>query len=111
MENELTLEKLRVKERLEEVEKHMKTGDENRQLLLNGFESLKTTVVSMEVALFGQKGQLGLVQRMDAVLKIADGIKWVLQKIFIAMCTAIAWAVLPGLFKYLSIVLTKHTGG
>lgn len=109
--NELTLEKLRVKERLEAVEKHMEDGEKNRQTLMKGFEEMTGTVRSMEKTLFGEKGQVGLAQRMDAVLKIADGIKWVLTKIFLAICSAIALAVLPAILKYVAMALTKHVGG
>jgi hypothetical protein len=107
----LTLEKLRVKERLEAVEDHMKAGEENRRVLIDGFSRLEKSVNNMETTLFGEKGQPGLAQRMDSVLKIAEGIKWVLTKIFLAICTAIGLAVAPSLFKYLSQILTKHTGG
>lgn len=110
MDENFKLEKLRVVERLEAVEDHMKKGEENRQVLISGFNSLTATVKRMEVTLFGEQGELGIVQRMDAFLKIADAIKWVLQKIFVAICSAIALSMMPGLLKYISEVL-KNQGG
>lgn len=110
MSEDFTLEKIRVKERLESIESHMKTGDLNRQLLMTSFSEVREAVRNMETKLYGSNGTPGLTQRMDAVLKIADGIKWVLQKIFLAICSAIALAFLPEALKYLSIILTKHGG-
>lgn len=109
--NELTLEKLRVKERLEAVENHMKIGEENRVVLISGFNDLKEAVKGIQVTLFGENGQLGLAQRMDAFLKIAEGIQWLLTKIFLAICSAIALATMPGLFTYIGSILKKHSGG
>lgn len=107
----LDLEKLEIKQRLEKVEDHMKVGEENRKTLLNGFDDLKSTVKSMETTLFGQNGQTGLVQKMDAFLKIAEGIQTVLTRIFVSICSAMVFAALPSVFKYLSQVLAHHTGG
>lgn len=107
----LTLEKMEIQKRLEAVETHMKEGTENRILLIQGFKQIKESVERMEKILFGENGQQGLTHRMDAVLKIADGIKWVLTKIFLAICSAIGLAVLPSVFKYLYQVLTHHMGG
>lgn len=109
--NELTLEKLRVKERLEAVEEHMKTGEENRQVLIKGFDELKTTVKGMEATLFGDKGEIGIIQKIDAFLKIADAIKTILTRIFVSICSAMVFAALPNVLKWISIALSKHIGG
>lgn len=111
MSDGLTLEKLKIVERLEFVETHMKVGEENRKTLMTGFTALETSVRSIEATLFGEKGELGIVQQMNAFLKIANGIKWVLTKIFMAICTAIALAVFPKIIGYLSILMQHHTGG
>ncbi len=107
----LTLEKLKIDERLATVEKHMTEGTENRKSLMEGFEKLKLSVETMETTLFGKKGELGVVQRMDAVLQVADGIKWVLTKIFLAICTALVLYCAPSILRYAAEALTKHTGG
>lgn len=100
-----------INHRLDKVEEHMTKGEENRQFLMLGFSSLKKSVDKMESTLFGEKGQEGLVTQINAVLKIAEAIRTVLTKIFVSICSAIAFAVLPQLLKYLSQMLAHNTGG
>ncbi len=111
MSDELTLEKLRVKERLESVEEHMRIGEENRKTLMLGFEKLEETVGIMRKTLFGQYGEDGIIQKINSMIKVADGIKTILTRIFISICSAIVFALLPKIFGYLSQVLAHHQGG
>ncbi len=107
----LTLEKLKIVDRLVVVETHMKTGEETRKVLLEGFSKLENTVQNIETTLFGSKDHDGVILQMKALLKVADSIKWVLTKIFMAICTALTLAMLPSMFGYFSKILTHSTGG
>ncbi len=111
MSEELTLEKMKIDARLKVVENHMKTGEENRQTLIKGFEDLKASVKSIESTLFGAKGQDGLVHQIEAFLKVANGIKTILTRIFVSICSAMAFAAMPSILKFMSQVLAKHIGG
>lgn len=77
--------------------------------LRTSFNQMKDMVNMMHITLFGREGKDGLVQRIDAILKVADGIKWVLTKIFIAICVAIGIAIMPSILVWLSTAI-KHGG-
>lgn len=105
MNNDLTLEKLKVKDRLEKIEVHIKESRDNCRDLIDGIESLKKSVESLETTLFGEKGRDGLVKKIESIVGIANGIKWVLMKIFIAICSAITISIMPSVFGYISKVM------
>lgn len=105
--NDLTLEKMEVRKSLEEVKEHMKKGEENRQTLMTGFAEVKESVKKMEDTLFGSDSKVGVVHQMQEMIKVADGIKWVLTKIFVAIITAVSLSMLPSVFTFLSKVTHK----
>lgn len=84
---------------------------ETLEILRSDFAELKEEVKTMRVTLFGEAGAKGLVHQIDDILKVADGIKWVLTKIFIAICTAIGIAVSPPILMWFAGIISKHAGG
>ncbi len=86
MPNDLTLEKMEIKKRLEAVETNIGT-------MIKQVGSLQVTA-----------------QKMNDVLAVVDKLSWGLTKIFAALCTAIVIGVAPILFKFIGEVLSKHGG-
>lgn len=91
MSNNLTLEKLKVSERLILVE--------------SSVASLDKTVTGMNTVLFGEKGEKGVVAKLsdmhDIAKRIEGTISWIAKLIF----GAILLAALPSISSFINIVL------
>jgi len=105
--DELSLEKLKINDRLVKVEEHMIEGVEVRKTLVASMNKLEDKMDKTYAVVFGSENKIGVVHQMQEMLKIADGIKWVLTKIFLAIVTAVFLAMLPTVFEYLAKVMHK----
>lgn len=85
--NELTLEKLKVSERLEKLEESTTT--------------LNKSVNDISSVLFGEKGEEGVVHQLREINKLVVGAKQLMAKIFYAILGLIGVASFPYLIEAL----------
>lgn len=85
--DKLTLEKLRVSERLESLEK---------------------TLNDIKVVLFGEKGEDGIVQELREIKGIFKVVETVLWKCFIGICGIVGLGTLPYLTDFINKVVHKQ---
>jgi hypothetical protein len=75
------------------------------QILEESVKNLKESVDKIHLTLFGIDNKSGLVHKIDAILKVADAIKWILNKIFLAICLAISIPLLTKLLAWAAKLL------
>lgn len=89
MSDGLSLEKLKIHERLAAVESQLIESKSSRDALITSLNQLKETVEKLDHIMFGN-GNLGVTHKLDQLMKLADQVRSVLRKIlWVAMSVLI----------------------
>jgi len=103
MSEELTLEKLRIDERLRAVEEHMAEGKPIREQLIQSMSILTESITKLEHTVFGN-GVNGVVQKVDRLEGLAKVICSILSKILWLVASAVVLAALPRVVQFLHLL-------
>lgn len=109
MAEELTLEKLKIDERLRSVEEHMTEAKITNTNLIKGFEDMKESVTKLEHIVFGN-GEKGVVHKLDDLVAMAAQVRGVLKRIFWTIAGVLLIAAIPSLTKFLHDITHATTG-
>lgn len=107
MSDGLTLEKMKIDERLRSVESHMAEAQEARKNIIGKLETLNVSVVKLEKTVFGN-GEKGVVHKLDELVELANQVRSVLKRIFWIISSAILIAVLPNIVHFIDKSFISH---
>ena len=104
MSDDLTLEKMRIVEKLADIEKHIQEGQFVRGQIVNSMDSLTKSVIKLEATVFGDTDKVGIVHEVKHLVKSAEEIKSTLKRIFWIVATALLVAALPKVTEFFHLI-------
>ena len=105
--DDLSLEKLKINDRLIKVEEHMIEGVETRKVLLSGFSKLETKIDQIDGVVFGNKDKVGILHQVTELSNSAKEIQSVMKRIFWLIASTVLVASLPMVSEFITKVLHK----
>lgn len=105
--DDLSLEKLKINDRLIKVEEHMIEGVETRKTLMTGFSKLESKIDQIDAIVFGDKEKVGIIHQVNSLVDSAKVIQGVIKRIFWLIASTILLASLPSIADFIAKVLHK----